>query len=75
MMSIQDIKDVAARYADFMIKDETEFLDAFDAEKEKYNVSECLAIQKLTDVYYNCKTGRISRDEAVKKQNEILKGV
>ena len=75
MMSAEKIKQTAVMYANTMIKNEQLFFDMFDRDKEYYSQEESSAVIHLANVYYNCKTGKISRKEAGELQKEILRGV
>lgn len=72
-MKKNDLKQAAARYAGTIIEDKEKFFDVFDTEKDNFTPGECAAVVELINLYYNCKTGVIGRDEAVKEQNKILK--
>ncbi len=73
---IAELKQAANRLSDLFIDD----VDKYTAECEtlysggKYSEEEYSIIIRLCDVYIAVKKGAMSREEAVEKQRELLRG-
>ena len=72
MITENDIKQTAARYAEIIIENDDEFFKLFDGDKEKFSPKECAAVIQLTNLYCNVKTGSTDRKTAVEEQKRIL---
>lgn len=68
---IEQIKKTAVHLADAFIRDEDEFEKEYDNIKYSENI---IPIQNLAQVYYNVKTGIITREVGLNLQNNILTG-
>ena len=69
---IEQIKKTAVHLADIFIYDEDEFEKEYDNIKDSKNI---IPIQNLAQVYYNIKTGIITREVGLILQNNILTGL
>lgn len=73
MIDFKEITKIASRYADMYIKDMDEFFAAYDeaVQKRAYTPAEWNAIGMLLDPYYNCKVGKLSRQDTITAQNKV----
>ena len=71
-MSNNEIKHIANHLADTLIRDEDEFDREYDKIKDLKYIS---YIGILAQLYYNIKTGILSRDNGLKMQERILNGL
>ena len=69
---IEQIKKTAVHLADVFICSEDEFEKEYDNIKASENI---IPIQDLAQVYYNVKTGIITREVGLNLQNNILTGL
>lgn len=73
MIDFNEITKIASKYADMYIKDMDEFCTAYDeaVQKKAYTPAEWNAIGMLLDPYYNCKVGKLSRQDTITAQNKV----
>ena len=73
MIDFNEITKIASRYADMYISNADEFCAAYDeaVRQSMYTPAEWNAIGMLLDPYYNCKIGKLSRQDTIATQNEV----
>ena len=67
--SLNEIKNIANHLADTLMRDEDEFDREYDKIKDLVYIS---YISILAQLYYNIKTGVLSRDDGLKIQEELF---
>lgn len=68
-MENKEIKKIANHLADSLIKSEDEFAVEYDKIKDLVYI---YYISILAQLYYNIKTGVLSRDDGLKIQEEVI---
>lgn len=73
MIDFNEITKIASKYADMYIRDMDEFCAAYDeaVQEKAYTPAEWNAIGMLLDPYYNCKVGKLSRQDTITAQNKV----
>lgn len=75
IMSKEECKKTAVRYAKAFIADEDEFVRIFHAERERYTANQSIVILNLCEVYRMFLCGEISNADGEKRTIDIFTSV